>query len=62
MLEFFFATSPTDTNGPMMISIPPFTTESHIATALGYSEVEGRDRFNVFNADGMPGSYLISWE
>lgn len=62
MLEFFFASSPTDDNGPMMISVPPHTSESHSAVALGYSEADGRDRFNVFNSDGMPGSYLISWE
>jgi len=61
VLQFFFAALPTDTSGPLMTAVPPFTTQVRSATALGFNEEGEITRFNIYNPAPTTGSYEVEW-
>lgn len=62
MLNFYFATEPTDDFGPMSITVAPHSEQVSSANDLGFSEAENRLRLNVHNASPANGSYEVMWE
>lgn len=56
----FFAALPTDTTAPQEMEIPPNSTQTFPATALGYSVQS--PRFNIVNNAPSIGSYRVVWE
>lgn len=62
VLTFYFATEPTDSFGPVSVTVGPQSELVSTATNLGYNEAENRLRLNVNNSNAASSSYEVRWE